>query len=182
MKFREITLFNGESFVVPQCIQRIDKGSTHGWQVRYHGTKMFSDHTQDGSGARKALTLATKELLTRIDTLDAPVMLKLGPSSHKKSNLPPGISGPIVSSRAGSRGRSASLSVLLPQYGKTPKITSIYIGSESTYTLDKYKAALARALELRSQAIEKYGQDATRARRREAAEVRKVMRAKFYPA
>jgi hypothetical protein len=181
MKFREITLFNGESYVVPQCIQRIDKGSTHGWQVRYHGTKMYSDHTSDGSGARKALTLATKDLLNRIDTMDAPVMLKVGPSSHKQNNLPPGISGPIVSSRRGSRGRSASLSVLLPTFGEPPRITSIYIGSESTYTLDRYKAALERALDLRSEAVEQYGVAATKARRKEAAEVRKVMREKFYP-
>ncbi len=45
MKLRDVAIFNGQKFVVPQGIQRIDTKSTHGWQVRYQGTKMFSDHS-----------------------------------------------------------------------------------------------------------------------------------------
>ena len=52
MNTRDVVIFSGERFVVPQCIQRIDHLSTHGWQLRYGGTKLFSDHSQDGSGAR----------------------------------------------------------------------------------------------------------------------------------
>jgi len=55
MNTRDVVIFSGERFVVPQCIQRIDHLSTHGWQLRYGGTKLYSDHSQDGSGARKAL-------------------------------------------------------------------------------------------------------------------------------
>ncbi|MDP1098101.1 hypothetical protein Q6288_28910, partial [Klebsiella quasipneumoniae] len=79
MKTRSVVIFSGERFDVPQCIQRIDHLSTHGWQLRYGGTKLFSDHSQDGSGARKALALATKELLKRIATMPAPSRLRRTP-------------------------------------------------------------------------------------------------------
>ena len=79
MNTRDVVIFSGERFVVPQCIQRIDHLSTHGWQLRYGGTKLFSDHSQDGSGARRALALATKELLKRIATLPAPSRLRRTP-------------------------------------------------------------------------------------------------------
>jgi phosphoglycolate phosphatase len=72
MKFREIVIFSGATFQVPQCIQRIDHRATHGWQLRYGGTKLFSDHSADGSGAAQALEKATKELLKRIAVLPAP--------------------------------------------------------------------------------------------------------------
>ena len=47
MKFRKVKLISNQEFMVPQGIQRIDTKSTHGWQVRYHGTKYFSDRTPD---------------------------------------------------------------------------------------------------------------------------------------
>jgi hypothetical protein len=43
MKTRFVTLATGESFNVPQGIQRLDSRSTRGWQVRYQGTKYFPD-------------------------------------------------------------------------------------------------------------------------------------------
>ena len=79
MKTRDVVIFTGDRFLVPQCIQRIDHLSTHGWQLRYGGTKLFSDHSQDGSGARRALALATKELLKRIATMPAPSRLRRTP-------------------------------------------------------------------------------------------------------
>ena len=59
MKVRKIKIFSGEEFEVPQGIQRIDHRATHGWQLRYGGTKLFSDHTPDGSGAAASLQRAT---------------------------------------------------------------------------------------------------------------------------
>ena len=56
MKQRNVTIFSGKAFTVPQGIQRIDTASTHGWQVRYQGTKFFSDHSPDGSGAATSVT------------------------------------------------------------------------------------------------------------------------------
>jgi hypothetical protein len=172
MRIREIEIFSGAHFEVPQCIQRIDTKATHGWQVRYHGTKLFSDGSPDGSGARRALAAATRELLARIAALPAPVSLQKAPSAHKTSNLPSGISGPIVRQRRNARTRSASLSVLLPQFGKLPKCSSVYIGSEGTYTAARFKRALARAIELRRLAEEQYELDATRAKRKAGSALR----------
>ena len=102
MKTRIVTLPSGQTFTVPQNIQRIDSRSTHGWQVRYGGTKFFSDGSPDGTGADKSLQLATRELMRRIATLPAPVRVKERVNlSNKGSELPPGISGPIVKSREG---------------------------------------------------------------------------------
>ena len=175
MKTRQVTLFSGKTFTVPQGIQRIDSPSTHGWQVRYQGTRFFSDGSADGSGAAKSLTAATRELLHRIATMPAPVVLKRGPSAHKSSLLPPGISGPIVISRGESRVRSAVLSVLLPRFGGTPQLKSIYIGTENTYTQAKYRAALAEAKSLRADAVARYEAAATRERRRSASVFRKAL-------
>ncbi len=176
MRIREVVIFNGVKYQVPQCIQRIDTRSTHGWQVRYQGTKMFSDHTPDGSGAPQALVAATKELIRRITENPAPVTLQRTPSAHKSSQLPAGISGPIVRSRSGSSIRTAHLSVLLPQWGQKPKCTSVYIGTENTYEAARYHEALAKAIELRSEAERLYEEAATKARRRSANALRKDLR------
>ncbi len=172
MKTRIVTLPSGQTFTVPQNIQRIDSRSTHGWQVRYGGTKFFSDGSPDGTGADKSLQLATRELMRRIATLPAPVRVKERVNlSNKGSELPPGISGPIVKSREGEQFRSAVLSVVLPRFGETPQIRSIYIGTENTYTKKRFREALAKAVELRTEAVQRYRTEATRARRRSAKEV-----------
>lgn len=175
MKTRQVTLPYGQTFTVPQGIQRIDSATTHGWQVRYQGTRFFSDGGADGTGAAKSLAAATRELLNRIATMPAPVVLKRGPSAHKRSGLPPGISGPIVVSRGESRVLSAVLSVLLPRFGTTPQLKSIYIGTENTYTQAKYRAALAEAKSLRAEAVARYEAAATRARRKSASALRKEL-------
>jgi hypothetical protein len=177
MKTRKITIASGAEFTVPQGIQRIDSASTHGWQVRYQGTRFFSDSTADGGSAAKSLAAATRELLKRIATLPAPVVLKRGPSVHKSSGLPPGISGPIVVSRGETRVRSAVLSVLLPRFGSTPMLKSVYIGTENTYTQAKYRVALAEAKSLRAEAVAVYEAAATKARRRAANAMRKELAA-----
>jgi hypothetical protein len=174
MKFRDVTIFSGHRFQVPQCIQRIDHRATHGWQLRYGGTKLYSDHSSDGSGAAQSLALATKELLRRIATLPAPTTLQHGPSANKSSDLPPGISGPIVRQRSGARVRDCSLAVLLPRYGAAPLRRSVYIGTENTYTQARYREALAKAVAMRQAAEEAYRRAATRARRAEARTLREL--------
>jgi hypothetical protein len=176
MKTRKLTLFKKYKFDVPTGIQRIDSHSTHGWQVRYQGTKFFSDGAPDGSLARASLDNAIRELARRMIAMPAPVMLKRGPSAHKSSTLPPGISGPILTVRRGSGTRSAVLSVLLPQFGKTAKVKSVYIGSESTYTKQKFRDSLAKAVGLRTAALAKYEIDANKQRRKDAAELRASVR------
>lgn len=165
MKFRDVVIFNGQAFSVPQGIQRIDTRATHGWQVRYAGTKLYSDHTRDGSGAAASLEAATYELARRIAANPAPSLLQRKPSESKTSTLPVGISGPIVRLRKGSTVRSCSFSVLLPRFGQSPRCSSVYIGTENTYSPERYKAALHKAMALRREAEQAYAEAATLARR-----------------
>ena len=178
MKTRVVEIFSGKRFKVPECIQRIDHRFTHGWQLRYGGaTKMFSDHTNDGSGAKAALELATAELLRRIEKLPAPTGLQRSANSNKTSDLPVGISGPIVRQRKNSAVRDCSLSVSLPRFGQTPRKSTIYIGNENTFTPERYQAALERAVKMRQQAEKAYQVAATKAKRAEA----RVLKAKVKP-
>jgi hypothetical protein len=173
MKVRDVVIFTGERFEVPQGIQRIDHLATHGWQLRYGGTKLFSDHSSDGSGASAALVQATKELLNRIAKLPAPSKLQREPSGNKTSDLPVGISGPVVRQRKGSRVRDCSLSVSIPRFGDSPLRRSVYIGTENTYSVERYTEALARAIEMRRNAEITYQRAATRAKRAEGQAFKK---------
>lgn len=175
MRFRDVAIFTGERYLVPQCIQRIDHRATHGWQLRYGGTKLFSDHSNDGSGAEAALAAATKELIKRIGVLEAPTTLQSAPSVNKSSGLPPGISGPVVRERDGGRARDCSLAVLLPRFGEPPLRRSVYIGTESTFTQAKLNAAIKRAKLMRAEAEEAYRRAATRERRAEARELKAML-------
>ena len=172
MKLRKVTIFTGKRFDVPQCIQRIDHLATHGWQLRYGGTRLFSDGTSDGSGARASLELATRELLKRIARLPAPSHLQRQPNENKTSDLPVGISGPIVRLRRGAKVRECSLSVSLPRFGEPPRRRSIYIGSENTYSIPRYRQALAKAVHLRAAAEQAYEEAATRAKRAAGRQLR----------
>lgn len=168
MKTRDVVIHTGERFEVPQGIQRIDHRATHGWQLRYAGTKLFSD---GGAGARASLDAAIQELKRRIATLPAPSRLQRRPSGHKSSDLPVGITGPIVRLRPGAHVRDSSLSVSLPRFGQTPRRLSVFIGTENTYTAERYLEALAKAVALREKAEAAYQRAATRARREAAQEL-----------
>ncbi len=168
MKTRTVVIFSGETFEVPQGIQRIDHRATHGWQLRYAGTRLYSDHSNDGSGAAASLALATKELFKRIASMPAPTVLQRAPSVNKSNNLPPGISGPVVRLRRGGHTRDCSLAVLIPRFGDKPLRRNVYIGTENTYTVERFESALVRAIEMRAEAEESYRVAATRAKRAEA--------------
>lgn len=174
MRTREVTLASGETFTVPQGIQRLDSKTTRGWQVRYQGTKYFADG-QDGP--RRSLELATKELLRRIASMPAPVSLKRAPSPRKTSSLPVGISGPIVINKPGSERQAAVLSVLVPRFGQPNQVREIHIGTPATYTQARYRAALKKAVELRSESLARYEAAATRAKRKAAAELKRSLAA-----
>jgi hypothetical protein len=171
MKTRVVTIFSGQTFTVPQGVQRIDSHHTHGWQLRYGGTRLYSDHTADGSGAAHALAAATRELMTRIATMPAPSRLQRTPNHSKTNDLPVGISGPIVRQRPGSKVRDCSLSVSVPRYGQTPQRRSVYIGTENTYTQKKFREALALAVEIRREAEEEYERAATADKRSAARKI-----------
>ena len=174
MKTRQVTIASGESFTVLQGIQRLDSQSTKGWQVRYQGTKYFPDGT---SGPEKALESATRELLRRIATLPAPVSLRRTPSPSKTSNLPVGISGPILVGGTRSEAQSAVLSVLIPRFGETNQIKQVHIGTSQTYTKTRYRAALAKAIELRTESLALYEATATKSKRRAASAIKKALSA-----
>jgi hypothetical protein len=171
MKTRDVVIFTGKKFKVPQGIQRIDHRATHGWQLRYGGTKLFSDGSQDGTGAAAALSAATDELLKRIAKLPAPSRLQRAPNENKTTDLPVGISGPIVRTRPGAKVSECNLLVSLPRYGEVPRRSTIYIGNENTYTVKRYKDALARAIGMRDEAEKTYRREATRAKRADAMQM-----------
>lgn len=152
---------------VPQGIQRIDHLSTHGWQLRYQGqTKLFSDGEQGDSA--ESLRRATTELLRRIARLPAPSGLQRTPNASKTSQLPVGISGPLLRVRTHGTARYCIFLVSIPRFGDKPRRASVYIGSESTYTPQRYEAALAKAMALREKAEKAYQRAATQAKRADA--------------
>jgi hypothetical protein len=168
MKFRRVNLPSGAEFNVPQGIQRIDTKSTHGWQVRYQGTKYFSDRHEDVVDPAASLARAQAELVRRINSHPAPARIQQGPCASKTSDLPAGISGPIIRRRSRSDTRVAEFSVILPRYGELPRRRTVYIGTESTYTSERFNTALAKAIGLRQVAEKRYTEEATRSRRKKA--------------
>ena len=175
MRVRNVVIFSGEIFQVPASIQRIDSRATHGWQVRYGSiddrTKIFSDHTNDGSGAAASLEKAAQELHRRIKKFPAPTGLRTRPNSTKTTELPAGISGPAL--RNGSAtGKTPyycfQVSIPLPNGGNTTK--AVYISTENTKTSEREAAALEKAIHIREQAVRKYELAATRTKRATAAE------------
>lgn len=182
MKVRDVVIYTGEQFEVPQCIQRIDSASTHGWQLRYGGTKFYSDGRYAGKSPALALADATKELVKRIAKLPVQSKLQQAPSAHKRSDLPVGISGPIVRQRKGAAVRDCSFTVSLPQFGGASRRRSVYIANENTYTIEKYHQALERAVKLRQEAEEAYERAATKAKRAEGRALKAWGAETFTPA
>ena len=172
MKTREVTIATGEKFTVLQGVQRLDSSSTRGWQVRYQGTKYFADGT---SGPRKALEAATRELLRRIASLPAPVSIRRAPNPSKISGLPAGISGPMLISSSRSALQSAVFSVTVPRFGQPNQTKKVHIGTSHTYTKTRFKAALAKAIEIRALSMALYEAAATKAKRREATAMKKSL-------
>lgn len=169
MNFRDVVIHTGERFTVPPGIQRIDHRTTHGWQLRYGGsTKLFSDRMLGSPAA--ALDKAIRELRARIAKMPAPSKLQREPSVNKKSSdLPVGISGPVVRLRPGTNVRDCSFSVSLPRWGEPSRRSSVHIGTENTYTVERYHEALAKAIAMRLKAEVAYQRAANRAMREASA-------------
>ena len=60
---------------------------------------------------------------------------------------------------------SVRWSVSLPRFGGTAIRRSVYIGTENTYTVERYQLALAKAVALREKAEAAYQRAATKAKR-----------------
>ncbi len=171
MKFRELTLFSGQTFSVPECIQRIDQKRTHGWQLRYGDvpTVFFADGSRDGSGAAEALRLAMEALRQRMQSLPAPTGLKTTTASRKTSDLPVGISGPYERKPHGRHKVtqfSFQVSVPLPQGGSTTR--RVYIGTDRTMNAQKIEQALRTAVRIREAAVEQFVQAKNRDKHEQA--------------
>ncbi len=115
-------------------------------------------------------------MLSRIASLPAPAALRTAPSANKTTDLPSGISGPVVRARKGSKARSCNFSVLLPRFGQAPSCRTVYIGSENTYTIKKCRLALSKAIALRQAAQEAYELAALKARRKAALAMKAALR------
>ena len=165
MKYREVAIFSGHCFKVPEHIQRLDTRNTRAWQLRYGKWKTFSDHTSDGSGAATALAAAIEELHKRIDHLPAPTGLRRERNSSKNNELPVGISGPIARTRKGRRVAEFNFGVTIPRFGDKPTNKNVYIGTENTITDERYELALAKAVDIRKKSEKAYQAAATRAKR-----------------
>lgn len=152
MKFRDLVLPTGERFSVPQYIYRIDRLSTHGWQLRFEGSALFSDRRPPCSGPADSLTLAIRELERRLSRSPVPSMLKKKVAKHKRLDLPVGISGPVVGYRPRQNIHERRLCVILPRFGQPSKRCSVYISTENSYTEAKFERALQKAIALREQA------------------------------
>lgn len=171
MNYRAYVIFSGETFLVPEHIQRIEihptetGGATYGWQVRYGNDEpIFGDHSADGSGAEASLLAATEELLRRIHTHEAPSGLRKTISASKNSDLPPGISGPIVRPPEKRRVVQYYFGISIPRFGQRPTNTTVYIGTENTAE-QRYDKALAKAIQVRNRAEVAFQIAATEAKR-----------------
>ena len=165
MKTRTVTIYTGDRICVPMHIQRIDTGSTHGWQVRYHEWTLFSDGRGAGNGPLPALKRAINELHRRINCMPAPTGLWRDISPNKQNDLPLGISGPILRQRPGLSVPEYNFSVSLLRFGGKAQHRSVYIANQNTFTPERYTRALTRAIVLRKQAEVAYQYAATRDKR-----------------
>ena len=168
MNSRKQVLGSGQAFDVPKYIVRLDSNRTHGWQLRIGQWKLFSDHSNDGSGAQASLDLATQELARRIVRLPAPTRLRSDVLSSKVSELPLGIS-PAERHRPGKNFAQYYYQVTYPVVGRRAVNKSVYIATENTLTKEKQEAALAKAIAMRDAALRKFRQAANRAQREQAA-------------
>jgi len=165
MEFRRRPIFTGQEFDVPTHVVRLDSRKTHGWQLRYGKWTLFSDHSNDGSGAETALTAATAELARRIAKLPAPNGIKSEAKEGKANDMPVGVSGPITRRRKGHSALQYYLQVTFPVPGGKPVNRSVYIATENTLTPEKYQLALAKAMATRDTGVRKFKLAATKAKR-----------------
>jgi hypothetical protein len=172
MKTRIAVIATGKKFTVPQGIQRLDSSSTRGWQVRYQGTKYFPDGTV---GPKQSLENATKELARRMATMPVSIAIRTTPAPGKRSNLPVGISGPIIVTKKNDTTQSAVLSISIPRFGGITQTKKVHIGTSQTYTKARFRAALAKAVEIRNEAMVVYEAAATKAKRKAASDLKKSL-------
>ena len=155
---REVTV-GGDVFNVPQRIVRLDGAKVRGWQVRYLGTRLFSD---GAAGPARSFAAAVEELQRRYAIDPPPITYRPRTRNRrdKGNDAPPGISGPIWYQKPGGMA-FARYNVVLPPRDHRKRVISVYIGNVNTYTAARDDAALEHAVRLRQDAVADSG--ATRA-------------------
>lgn len=173
MNHRTVKIFSGATFQVPERIQRLDSRATHGWQLRYGRgkteTEMFSDFSNDGSGAEESLRLAVAALHKRIERLPAPNGLKTQPASWKTTDLPVGVSGPIERNRKAGKTSYFAFQVSVPRIDGGSTTKSVYIGTANTATPEREEQAKEKAIAIRAEAVRKFEGAKTKDKREKAA-------------
>ena len=140
MKTRNVVIHTGERFEVPQGIQRIDHRSTHGWQLRYGGTKLYSDGARGrrrraGGGGPSCCAASPR---CRRPRAAAPHQRPQSAATAGGHHRP----GGALPARLQHDGlEPVGLAAALP--GETPLRRSVFIGTQNTYTPERYLAALA---------------------------------------
>lgn len=158
-QLRSVTTMSGETFIVPSGLRRVEYVHKHtfGWIVRRVGgkTKLFSDGRY---GSAQASYLAALDLCRTIIDEQAqstePSLRRV--TQAKTSGLPEGIYGPILKSIPGRSAEVAYLVVSIPIFGKRNKVKWLYLGTEATYTVEKFNRVLKRAKTLRAESLRDY--------------------------
>ena len=159
MDMREKTTEFGDVFMVPTWIERIGNDKNHGWQLRFGNWTYFTDGTNDGSGTSASLKRAIAELKNRIKSSAVPNRLKRNARKNKFNDFPVGISGPVssrVTSAPDSDLHQYHLQVSVPRFGKLPTTKKVYIGTDNTYTDERFDKALIKAQSIRESAVKQY--------------------------
>ena len=156
MRLRTDSTYLGDVSGVPSTIQRIDQDSTHGWQLRYGTgpTEWFNDQSADRNGVKLALQSSVEALRKRIKKLQAPTGLRTTTVPWKSSNLPSGISGPVLR-QPKKNTPYFCFQVDVPQPNGGTKKKAVYIGTEMTSTPEREIAAREKAIALRQEAERK---------------------------
>lgn len=158
-RLRSVSTPAGEVYICPPMLRRIDQKakSTFGWIVRrLDGGSIFFSDGKFGS-AYAAYIAALERLRSMHESERASDALALRRrKGGKASELPDGISGPVVRKDRKYDHLIAYLLCRIPIFGKKEKLKWLYIGNENTYTETKYWAVLERAKEMRARALAEY--------------------------
>lgn len=141
------------TFIVPRHIVRIEieaterRNATYGWQVRYHGSKFFSDALKADKARTpvSALALAIAELAERYEGQTAPIRPIESSSKLEKTGVP----GVRIVRRINKRNfEEVFIEINHPIYGRSGR--KLYVGTANTATAKRLDQALERAIELRT--------------------------------
>lgn len=158
LALRRVRVAGAGVFDVPTHIVRIDsskrRGATHGWQVRFKGTRMFSDGLYGGSAQRSLR--AAKEFLTRVFVPPASPFPPLrSREAAGRKRVPLGVPGLSLrwaqKEKRNAKQLYIQVGVPVPVRGRKTlhRNVNIYVATDGTLTDGHLRRALQRAVDLR---------------------------------